>query len=228
MSGHYRMTRGWMNHPMLGHQPLCRHAAWIWLIENAAFATRKIFIGNQEITLKRGQLCMSIRFLATAWHWKPARVQRYLKKLNEWNAINTARATPKDTAQTVVTICNYEKYQATPKKPDTATDTQPESRPIQTIKKDNSFTNVKGDSAADNIWGYCVNYLTSNGGNPKSARSMVGKLRKSYSDEEIFSAVQFAQKENVVDPIPYIRRTLEERTGLNADGFTVGRSMDSW
>jgi hypothetical protein len=55
------MYRGWMEHEVFGHEPFSRRDAWVWLIENAAFAD------NQR--LKRGQLCHSYRHLAATWKW---------------------------------------------------------------------------------------------------------------------------------------------------------------
>ena len=61
MPGYYRMSRGWMDSSMFAAEPLCKRAAWIWLIENAAFAPRIVPIGGQSVALKRGQLVASVQ-----------------------------------------------------------------------------------------------------------------------------------------------------------------------
>ena len=68
--GHYKMERGWLKHEVFSGEPFGRRSAWIWLIEEAAFAPRQKMVGGTIITLERGQLCHPYRFLAEAWGWK--------------------------------------------------------------------------------------------------------------------------------------------------------------
>ena len=70
--GFYLMHRGWMDNPSsrAGHDPFCRRAAWVWLIEEAAWADRRVSLGGKTVTLHRGQLTHSVRFMAQAWNWK--------------------------------------------------------------------------------------------------------------------------------------------------------------
>lgn len=120
---------------MFGREQFCRRAAWVWLVDHAAFREKAVPIGGKEIALKRGQLCYSLRFLAEAWGWELTRVRRFLKKLEGCHAIATATATGGATAQSVITICNYDKYQAAPCSTATATATPPDSQPPQIRKK---------------------------------------------------------------------------------------------
>ena len=91
MAGHYRMTRGWMDHSMFGSDSFCKRAAWMWLIKNAAFADHKVHVGGRQIDLKRGQLVASIRRLASFWKWEKTRVQRFLKKLERSRKVQLNR-----------------------------------------------------------------------------------------------------------------------------------------
>lgn len=50
---------------------------------------------------------------------------------------------------------------------------------------------------------------------PKHARSKIGQWRKSYNDGEIFNALIQARKESAVEPIAYVEKTLQERSGAN-------------
>lgn len=102
------MARGWMNSPMFANEALCERAAWVWLIENAAFAPRQIRVGSTMVDVERGQLVASLRFLADAWRWNKNRVDRFLKTLEQASAINRAQI---GTATGVVTLCNYDQYQ---------------------------------------------------------------------------------------------------------------------
>ena len=110
MTGHYRMHRGWLDHEALGQddEPYCKRAAWAWLIENATFDVKLVRVAGKTVVLRRGQLCHSLRFLGKAWGWGHERVRRFLAGLTERDMIETAI----ETGQTVITICNYDLYQA--------------------------------------------------------------------------------------------------------------------
>jgi hypothetical protein len=128
----YRMQRGWCDKAIFEREPYCRRAAWVWLIENAAFAPHN--------GLERGQIRTSLRFLAMVWRWPVAKVQRWLAAAQQAEMIRyTSRFTPDtppDTRQSLITICNYSKYQLPIHLADTPPDTQPIQDPIQTIKKE--------------------------------------------------------------------------------------------
>ena len=108
----YLMHRGWLDHDVFGDdEPFCRRAAWAWLIDHAEFAARQIRIGRHVVTLRRGQLTYSLRYLADAWGWNQERVRRFLAELAARDMVVTASVTASVTAQTLVTICNYDRYQ---------------------------------------------------------------------------------------------------------------------
>ena len=81
--GYFKMRRGWMDSrdfkPVSNKAPLCERAAWIWLIEHAAWKPQKWRVGGATIQLQRGQLIASLRYLGKAWGWSKSRVQRFLK-----------------------------------------------------------------------------------------------------------------------------------------------------
>ena len=116
--GHYQMHRGWMDNTIFRGK-FCRAAAWVWLIENAAWRPRKFDIKGKTVTLHRGQLTASLRFMASAWGWKHDAVKRWLTRLETETMIATDTAT----GETVITICNYDRYQASVEETATATET---------------------------------------------------------------------------------------------------------
>jgi hypothetical protein len=85
----------------------------VWLIENAAFAPHN--------GLDRGQIRTSFRFLAMAWRWSVPAIQRWLAAAQKAEMIRYTT----DTACTIITICNYSKYQLPIHLADTGPDTQP-------------------------------------------------------------------------------------------------------
>jgi hypothetical protein len=108
--GHIQMHRGWLDHPMLGRGPYCPRAAWVWLVEHAAWKSYDVTVRGQDITLRRGQLAASHRFLAKAWRWDKGRVWRFLTTLKDEGAIASVTVL----GETILVICNYDKYQITP------------------------------------------------------------------------------------------------------------------
>src|SRR3546814_6958127 len=70
-----------------------------------------------KVELARGELCFAQRFLAEKWGWSKSRVDRFLKALAEEGMIETRSkigATANHAAgqgQSIITICNYDKYQ---------------------------------------------------------------------------------------------------------------------
>ncbi len=119
MSGYYLMHRDWQDNPLFGNEPHSQRDAWIWLIEQAAWRPTRARVKGVVIELERGQLCFSQRFMAEKWQWSKSRVDRFLKKLGDEGMIETCAkngATPGHPAgqgQSIITICNYDKYQIT-------------------------------------------------------------------------------------------------------------------
>lgn len=85
-----------------------RFEAWLDLVQSARFEDTKQLIGNRFIEVKRGQMLISLRFLASRWQWSTKKVNSFLDLLIQDKMI--IKETPKETGQTVVTICNYDKY----------------------------------------------------------------------------------------------------------------------
>ena len=110
--GYIAIARGALNHPISGaSKPYSRFEAWVWLLEQAAFKPVRVRVSNghshSALTIKRGQLSHSLRYMATAWGWTVKSVRTFLARLES----DTQIGTQKGTAQTLITICNYETYQ---------------------------------------------------------------------------------------------------------------------
>ncbi|MHA0335810.1 hypothetical protein [Sphingomonas aquatilis] len=108
MTGFYLMHRGWQGNPVFRNEEFSKRDAFVWLIEEAAYRPTRIHAATGALDLKRGQLSHSLRFMAKAWRWDEAKVRRFLASLVKAEIIDAAT----DAGQTVVTICNYDKYQA--------------------------------------------------------------------------------------------------------------------
>lgn len=85
-----------------------RFEAWLDIVQSARFEDTKQLIGNRFIEVKRGQTLVSLRFLAGRWQWSTKKVNSFIDLLIQDKMI--IKETPKETGQTVITICNYDKY----------------------------------------------------------------------------------------------------------------------
>ena len=101
----FKLYRGWQNNPMFRTDK--DKLNWLWLIENAVIKELTVSVNNKPVKVYRGQLCYSISFLSKAWSTTPSYVRHFLKHLKLWQAINMES----DKGQTLITICNYNKYQ---------------------------------------------------------------------------------------------------------------------
>lgn len=120
MSGYYLMHRDWQDNPLFGREAFSRRDAWVWLIEQASFASKSVSIGGKTVHLQRGQLSSSLRYMAKAWGWDEAKVRRFLSRAKSENMIDAAT----DAGQTVITICNYDRYQSFDKQTDAPGDAE--------------------------------------------------------------------------------------------------------
>src|SRR5271157_2452193 len=110
--GFYLVSRGMLDHPRFKPRgPFTQFEAWHWLIESAAYTSHEVPVSNgrnrQMVQLEPGQLTYSIRYLAEAWQWSDKRVQRFLSALQLDQSVTTQTTT----GQTVITLCNWAKYQ---------------------------------------------------------------------------------------------------------------------
>lgn len=115
-----------MENELFSRDPFNWRNAWEWLIENAAF--------SKESGLEKGQLKVSMRKLAKAWGWEEPRVRRFLSAAENRGMIHVLcrrtsdapRDAPRDSVAdapgTVITICNYERYQLVPRVADAPAD----------------------------------------------------------------------------------------------------------
>lgn len=116
MTGYVKLWRGWRDNPVLRDPE--RALAWLWLIENAAWKPGRVWIKGQSVDLERGELSFSVRFLAEQWGWSKSAVDRFLTVLRNEGMIQTRSktGTPCDhkagQGQSILTICNYVRYQS--------------------------------------------------------------------------------------------------------------------
>lgn len=120
MSGFISISRDLVNHPLVGIQRPKYYIAWTWMLTQARWKPGRVMVGSNVIELQRGQLCHSLRFMADQLPLSIQEIRTFLKHLKNQHMVQHET----NTGQTVITICNYDKYQREPDKINTAA-TQP-------------------------------------------------------------------------------------------------------
>lgn len=235
--GFLKFHRSMIDHPVVGIGNPKRFAAWCWMLAEAAFQERDVEVRGRVITLRRGQICHSVRFMAQAWGWDKAAVSRFIDRLKTETMIEADT----ETGQLVITICNYEKFQGEASSCETQNETPNETPARQ--QRDSSETNYKKerikeessvaiatdveDSEATrdrdiraDLFNRGVAYLGRHGTNERNARSFIGKTLKTHSDEEVLAAFSACSEERPVDPIPWINTFLKNRRTGGRNGTT--------
>lgn len=108
MTGFVALHREAFSHPVL--KDPARFRAWFWIVAHAAWKPTKHDARGHTITVDRGQLCAGREYLAKEWGWSPSAVERFLTRLETEQMIERKTGQMK----TVITICNYDKYQDVP------------------------------------------------------------------------------------------------------------------
>lgn len=152
MSGFVSLYRGFHLNKVFNKGPFCEPMAWVWLLLNAAWRDCQVRISGRVVTLKRGQLSFSSRFMAEAFGWSEAKIRRYLSKLKTDAMIDVTT----DAGQYVITICNYDRYQIMPSSGDAPDDAAPDAPTTQQRRssdakknKDNTLEESKGGAAPE-------------------------------------------------------------------------------
>ena len=106
--GYIAVHRSIWDHDIFKAAPFSEREAWLWLVSSAVWKPSKVRIGNSVVTLNRGELAFSERFLAGKWRWAKTTVRRFLLLLESEQMI----ARKVDHGMDRITICNYDRYQA--------------------------------------------------------------------------------------------------------------------
>lgn len=102
--------------------PFSRREAWLWLLCFAAWRPDGRRNKHGVFHNERRQLSITQRELGAAWNWSQAKVRRFLDRLAEDERIvlgkvraasktGAENASEKGYERTLITICNYDKFQ---------------------------------------------------------------------------------------------------------------------
>jgi len=215
MSGVFAVSRDVFDHPIFAQQPFTEREAWIWLVAEAAWKPITARVGKAVVSLQRGQLAHSVRFMADKWQWSKSRVDRFLARLKNEAMIGT------DTGQgiNIITVCNYDEYQkvSLPKKVDSGTVVgtaagQQRDREESTENTEEKKESLRGASPEAALFAFGREVLG------KSAGGLVTRLRKAsdFDDGQVMGLLTEAKgKDNPVEWINgVLKRHKAESYGL--------------
>ncbi|CAN5529104.1 hypothetical protein BH10PSE14_BH10PSE14_19590 [soil metagenome] len=104
--GYVRIHRTLLDHPSFRSDAAAM--AFAWLVLRAAWRPVRVRYKDRAIMLQRGQLALSVRDFAAAMDRDRGWTERLIKRLKNERMIATASST----GVLVITICNYDVYQA--------------------------------------------------------------------------------------------------------------------
>ncbi|ANC85448.1 hypothetical protein [Sphingomonas sp. NIC1] len=207
MSGWLALHRGWRDCEAFEprRDSMADEDAWLWMLEHTAWKPMRRTGGQgQVVSLERGQLHVSDRGLSTAFQWDKKRVRRFLERLEAHSMIRVHR----DQSGTILSICNYDKYQQNQEASGPAKDQQ---RTTQEQGKQDSASNEAGVPPVDTvkaIWELGVTLLTASGQTDRAARSIVGRWRKDHTDARVLEALLDCQARRISNPVEWMPRRL--------------------
>ena len=122
--GHIKLYRQIQENPLWSDKPFTKGQAWIDLLMMANFADGTIIVRGQTVSIKRGEIFASLRFLADKWGWSTKKVKAYVQLLEKLKMV-TQKETP---LGTLITIENYNFYQSEVYDEETQKETQRKRR----------------------------------------------------------------------------------------------------
>ncbi len=148
VNGWIKLSRDLVNHDLWQERPFTRGQAWVDLIMLANHKDGFIRVAGEKITILRGQCGWSQLRLSSRWGWSRGKVARFFNDLKAERMIDTKQ----NNRNTIVTICNYDKFQSKNNQDDT-TDETPNSTTDghQTVQQTDTNKNVKNDKKERSI-----------------------------------------------------------------------------
>lgn len=112
------MSRAMFDHPLFEGRA-DRVGVWAWILATAAWKDTRQDVSGKTVEVKRGQLLASYRQISKATGMPLQQLRTFLGRLQTEHAINTDTSA----GRLLITVCNYEKYQAKGSDPKTGDNT---------------------------------------------------------------------------------------------------------
>lgn len=183
MSGFTKSYRQKWHHPVF--RDLLEAGIWAWMCDTAAWKDTSVRFNGEVIKLSRGQLVTSVRFISQGFRIGEQVTRTFMQNLEKdamANTLTTHRGT-------IITICNYDKFQQNENTDNTPLNTQLTNcqQTANTNKKERKKERIepptpKGDFAA-------FYSLFPKKVSPKDAERAYKKALKTVSHETIMTGV---------------------------------------
>ncbi|EOB7566520.1 TPA: DnaD domain-containing protein [Staphylococcus aureus] len=155
MTGWISIDRSIQNHWLFKEKrTFSKFEAWIYLLMEANHSKAKVPIGNQIVTVERGQRLTSILTLSDLFNWSRFKVKTFLDLL-ESDGMLEVKTTSK---YTLITIVNYDFYQSEQGRNQHQNDIKPTSKqhqsninPTSTQHQTNTNNNDNKDNNEKNV-----------------------------------------------------------------------------
>jgi hypothetical protein len=228
MSGWFAMKRGIHEHPLFYRQPE-RLSVWAWILDNAAWKARRFNAGGVVITVERGQLCTTQEAICDATGVGRKVVRNLLAALERERAVVIEKAGSGAKSKTLITVCNYEKYQSA--KPDEGQDEGQRRAKEGPINKQGNKDTIplpsEEDASASSsplpvsmtssvVWEVGKRYLSREEFGIKDPGKLIGKWLRDHKPSALLDAIDAAHKSGTHDPISYITATLRPASSMDA------------
>ena len=208
MEGYIKISRAILNHPALNKRDrtYCETGAFLWILLYASFVERDFSIGTQTVRLKRGELCYSVSYMASAWGWSQSRTRHYLDKLRKFDVILFVKPYGKSADfPNIIKVQNYDIYQD----------------PIdKSVSKPHGNKHKQLNNKIINIDEFNVLWsrLTAKRGSKKVAYQKWIKIKEKVSvDDLVNSYNRLAKKATSIEFIPHFSTFISQERWLDED-----------
>lgn len=107
MASYIKIPRSIFNDDSLRDEKFSRREAFLDLIQMAAFQEKTVSARGRMLTIQRGQIATSVRYLAERWGWGRNKVSRVLKDFEAQQLLGHKS----DNLTSIISINNYDCYQ---------------------------------------------------------------------------------------------------------------------
>lgn len=175
MKGFIKVDRSLAESPIWLSDTFSRGQAWLDLLMFANYKDGFFYVRGTKINVLRGQCAMSQITMGQRWKWSRGKVRRFLKDLENEGMI--VQQTVQQT--TIVSICNYNKYQEYEPADGTTERTAngQQTVHIQEGKEEKKAGRFKKPSLSE-----LSDYFIENKYPPKQANSIASEFLEKYED----------------------------------------------
>ena len=108
MPGFIRISRDLFEDPSFASVKFSRPMALIDLVQMARYKAGTEFVNGRPVQLERGQLCKSIRWLASRWKWDEKTVTSFISSLENGGVITRKLPHSRGGSTSIISIVNYD------------------------------------------------------------------------------------------------------------------------